>query len=120
MNKQAAETIEKNEKEGFRSFKLAEGKLAEHLNNYATGMIVLYQEKPDTLGGHMLLYADGQVGWLHAEALKQALDLNKEGKPVPAEDAWRGGGEKPERDASTPSRPAQPKGEDNPWLPPKD
>jgi hypothetical protein len=66
----------------------------------------------------MLLYADGQVGWLHAEALKQALALNKEGKPVPAEDSWRGG-EKPAPGEVKPAEP-RPKGEDNPWLPGKD
>ena len=114
VSKEVAEIIEANEKEGFRSFKLAEGNLAEHVTNYASGMIVLYQEKAETLGGHMILYADGQVGWLHADVLKQALELNKEGKPVPAADQWRAG-EKPDEGASPP-----PKGEDNPWLPPKD
>lgn len=84
----AAEAIETNEKEGWSSFKLAGGDIAKHLQEYTTGMIVMYQEKADTLGGHLVLYADGQFGWLHAEAFAQALKLNAEGKPVPAEDTF--------------------------------
>lgn len=110
VDKAAAEAIEANEKAGYRSFKLAEGNIAEQVSNYAAGMIVLYQEKAETLGGHLVLYADGQAGWLHGETLKAALKLNAEGKPVPAEDRWRANDAK--------SAPTTPEGKgDNPWLP---
>lgn len=102
-----AEAIEANEKAGWRTFKLAGGDVAGHLKNYTTGMMVMYQEKAETLGGHLILYADGQVGWLHADAFAQALKLNAEGKPVPAEDRF-------EEDETT-AKPRE--GGSNPWLP---
>lgn len=103
-----AEAIEANENAGWNSFKLAPGDIAKHLQEYATGMIVMYQEKPDTLGGHLVLYADGQFGWLHAEAFAQALKLNAEGKPVPAEDTF---------DSEADEAREAPKEGANPWLP---
>lgn len=111
VNKDAAAMIEANEKEGFRSIVLAKGDIRAWLSDYKTGFIVAYQEQPDTLGGHVVLYADTQIGWLSAEALKQALELNEKGEPVPAAESWRDGGS------------PKPKGvgprmkEDDPWFP---
>ncbi|MBX3474540.1 MAG: hypothetical protein KF754_09170 [Planctomycetes bacterium] len=113
INQKAAETVEANEKEGWVSFKFAPGDVAEALRNYSEGMIVLYQEKPETLGGHLLLYADGQMGWLHADVLAQALKLNADGKAIPAqrrryaESQGATGGEGG-------TKPTEPR---NPWLP---
>ncbi|MCB9932378.1 MAG: hypothetical protein H6841_03050 [Planctomycetes bacterium] len=119
VNKDAADVIEANEKEGFRSIVLAKGDLATWLTAYQAGFIVAYQEQADTLGGHVVLYADGQIGWLAADALKQALELNAKGEPVPAEDNWKDEGYREES--------GRPKGtgprikEDDPWFPgPKD
>lgn len=84
VDAEAAAMIEANEKEGFRSIKLAEGDIASWIKEGKEGFIVAMQEKPDTMGGHMLLYANGDTGWLHAKVLAEALKLNADGKPVPA------------------------------------
>lgn len=91
VDKAAAEQVESNEKAGFRSFRLAEGNVTQWMKDYATGFIVVYQEKADTLGGHLVLYADGQVGWLSGDVFAQALKLNAEGKAVPAAERERTG-----------------------------
>lgn len=116
VNKEAAEMIEANEAAGWSSFKLVEGDVAATVKAYRTGFIVAYQEKPDSLDGHIVLYADGQVGWLSANAFKQALKLNAEDKPVPALESWR-----EEGPHTTPRKPKEPEGErlppDDPWAP---
>lgn len=118
VDKAAVEAIEKNEKAGFNSYKLAPGAAAA-LKDFASGMIVIYQEKAEAMGGHLVVYGDGQVGWLHGDALPQALKLNADGKPVPAADPWRDGGSTPEgKDGSSEeSREPMKPGEGNPWLP---
>ncbi|MCA8937656.1 MAG: hypothetical protein KDB68_15780 [Planctomycetes bacterium] len=117
----AAEMIEENEAAGFSSLKLADGDLKAWLTDYKTGFIVAYQEKADTLGGHVVLYADGQAGWLAAEALTEALALNAKGEPVPAEDNWNDWDDEGWEDG--PKEPRRPKGvgprlpDDDPWVP---
>ncbi|MCC6464873.1 MAG: hypothetical protein IT463_05980 [Planctomycetes bacterium] len=91
VDKAAAEQVESNEKAAFRSFRLADGNVTQWMKDYATGFIVVYQEKADSLGGHLVLYADGQVGWISGEVFAEALKLNAEGKPVPAADRERAG-----------------------------
>ena len=117
VDAKAAEMIEGNETAGFRSFVLAEGDIAAWLKDWKTGFIVAYQEKADTLGGHMVLYADGQVGWLSGKVFKEALALNAAGEPVPALDRWED-----DKDATEPPRRDGPRmPEDDPWFPgPKD
>ncbi len=89
VDQSAAAMIEANEKAGFRSIVLVEGDIASWMKEWKSGFIVAYQGKAETLGGHMVLYADGQTGWLHAAVLKDALKLNAEGKPVPVmESDW--------------------------------
>lgn len=119
VDQKAAEAVESNEKAGWSSFKLAGGDIAAALREYSTGIIVLYQEKPQTLGGHLLLYADGQVGWLHAEALAQALKLNAEGKPVPAElrPEEGEGDDQGTRPRDSGSSGGSGSADPNPWLP---
>jgi len=113
VDKDAATIIETNEKAAFRSFVLAGGDMADRIRNYESGFIVAWQEKAETLGGHMVLYADGQVGWLHADTFKLARKLNAEGKPVPAADRWDG-----EEEDGRAGRPDdKPKNDPNPWLP---
>jgi hypothetical protein len=109
VNAETAATIEANEKAGWCAFRLAPGNVAAHVRDYTSGMIVLYQEKADTLGGHFVLYADGQFGWLHGSVLAQALKLNAEGKPVPAMDEVEDGGH-----GQSSGKGAK---EANPWLP---
>lgn len=82
----AATMIEDNEKAGYVSLVLAKGDIADWIRNYRTGFIVAYQEKADTMEGHMVLYADGQVGWLSGRVLADALKLNVEGNEVPGEE----------------------------------
>lgn len=110
VNKEAVALVEANEKLGFNSYTLAEGDLRSWIQGQKTGFIVLYQAKADTLGGHMVLYADGEVGWLSAKVLKEALAKNAKGEAVQGEDRWakNGGGEKPKRPESDP---------DDPWVP---
>lgn len=110
VNQDAAAMIEANEKEGFRSIVLAKGDITAWLTEYQSGFIVAYQENADTLGGHVILYADGQIGWLSADALKQALELNAKGEPVPAADSWREGEGKPKGVGPRIK-------EDDPWFP---
>jgi hypothetical protein len=83
INAAAAAMIEANEAQGFRSFRMAEGNVREWLSEMREGFIVAYQAAPETVGGHMVLYANGQVGWLHAKVLQDALALNAEGEAVP-------------------------------------
>jgi hypothetical protein len=115
VDKKAAEMIEANEKAGFRSIKLAQGEIGAWIKDYKAGFIVAYQEAPDSLGGHVIVYADGQVGWLSAGVFKEALKLNSEGKPVPGDDPW---GAKPEREGE-PEPPGERLPKDDPWLPEK-
>jgi len=124
VDAKVAEAIEANEKAGWCSFKLAPGDVSAHLRNYTTGMIVMYQEKAETLGGHLVLYADGQFGWLHGETLATALKLNAEGKPVPAEDTFETDGERTKgANGSNPWLPGdekkEPEGAIKPPVPPK-
>jgi hypothetical protein len=114
----AAAMIEQNENEGFRSIVLAKGDLKAWIAESKTGFIIAYQENADTLGGHMVLYADGQIGWLSGGVLKEAFDLNAKGEPVPAEERW----EKEEgRDSAEPEKPRREEGpkesEEDPWFP---
>ncbi|MEE9311577.1 MAG: hypothetical protein V3V10_04115, partial [Planctomycetota bacterium] len=88
VDEEAAQMIEANEKAGWRSFKLNEGDLVSWIKDYKAGFIVAYQEKPDSMDGHLVLYADGMTGWLHQGVFAKALELNKKGEPVPAKDAW--------------------------------
>ena len=110
----AAAMIETNEKAGFRSIILANGDIKSWLSDWKTGFIVAYQEKAETLNGHVVLYADGQIGWLSGAVLQQALDLNAKGEPVPAEERWTD---------KSPEAPRKPKDsgprmkEDDPWNP---
>ena len=114
----AAAMIEQNENDGFRSVVLAKGDLKSWLTNWKTGFIVAYQENADTLGGHVILYADGQIGWLSAGALKQALELNAKGEPVPAEEAWRNDDEGSYTEPREPRKEEGPREtEDDPWFP---
>lgn len=113
VDKDAAAIIEANEKAAFRSFVLAGGDMADRIRNYDAGFIVAWQEKAETLGGHMVLYADGQVGWLHADTFKQARKLNAEGKPVPAADRWDG----EDKDSRSGRPQEKPNNDPNPWLP---
>jgi hypothetical protein len=117
VDKDAAAMIEANEKAAFKSIKLAEGDIAAWLTDWKAGFIVAYQEQPDTLGGHMLIYADGQVGWLSAQAFKDALKLNAEGKPVPAEDGWSGGSDGGSKPPTKEEGPKERLPEGDPWLP---
>jgi hypothetical protein len=84
VDAEAAAMIEANEKAGWRSLKLAEGAVIAWLKEQKGGFIVAYQEKPEMHGGHMVIYADGHVGWLHADVFARALELNAAGEPVPA------------------------------------
>ncbi|MCF6228803.1 MAG: hypothetical protein L3J82_09115, partial [Planctomycetes bacterium] len=88
VDEEAALMIEANEKAGWRSFKLNEGDLLGWMKDYKAGFIVAYQEKPDSMDGHLVLYADGMTGWLHKGVFAKALELNKKGEPVPAKDEW--------------------------------
>jgi hypothetical protein len=88
VDEEAALMIEANEKAAWRSFKLNEGDIENWIKEYKAGFIVMYQEKPDTVNGHLVLYANGTTGWLHKNVFAEALALNKAGKPVPAKDAW--------------------------------
>lgn len=110
VNKEAVALVEANEKEGFNSYTLAEGDLRSWIQGQKAGFIVLYQPQPDTRGGHMVLYADGEVGWLSARVFKEALAKNAKGEAVPGEDRWAksGRGESPKRPESDP---------DDPWAP---
>jgi hypothetical protein len=114
----AAAIIEQNEGEGFRSIVLAKGDLKAWISEYKTGFIVAYQENADTLGGHVVLYADGQIGWLSGGVLKEALELNAKGEPVPAEERWD---DDKGRDWAEPERPRREEGpkesEEDPWFP---
>lgn len=109
VDAKAAEMIEANEKAAWRSLKLIDGNVAELVRKYKTGFIVAYQESADTLEGHMVLYADGQVGWLGAEAFKEALKLNADGKPVPAQENWH--------DSTAPEDTGERLPPDDPWNP---
>lgn len=117
VDKEAAALIEQNEKDGFRSIILAQGDIVTWIKDSKTGFIIAYQENADTLGGHMVLYADGQIGWLSGAVFKQALELNAKGEPVPADETWR------DTDGGTWEEPrkAVPKGprmkDDDPWYP---
>ena len=118
VEQEAAEMIEKNESADFRSMKLVDGDIKTWLENWDSGFIVAYQEKPDTLGGHAVLYADGVTGWLAAEVLQEALDLNAKGEPVPAEEAWDDGGGWKEEPRKGPPPGSGPRiKEDDPWFP---
>ncbi|MDC1142512.1 hypothetical protein OAU50_05435 [Planctomycetota bacterium] len=88
VDEDAAVMIEENERAGWRSFKLNEGDIESWIRDYKTGFIVAYQEKPDSMNGHLVLYANGSTGWLHQNVFAKALALNKAGEPVPAKDAW--------------------------------
>ncbi|MCB9893940.1 MAG: hypothetical protein H6839_05815 [Planctomycetes bacterium] len=115
VDKDAAALIEQNEKEGFSSIILAKGDLATWLGDWKTGFIVAYQQNADTLGGHVVLYADGTVGWLSGAVLQEALDLNAKGEPVPADDPWM------EEGRAEPVKKGPRLPEDDPWNPtPKD
>ena len=116
VDKDAAALIEQNENAGFVSVVLAEGDIAGWMTDWKTGFIVAYQQNADTLGGHVVLYADGTTGWLSGEVLKDALELNAKGEPVPAEDTWK------EESGHGPVKPKGPRlPEDDPWNPtPKD
>ncbi len=109
VDAKAAEMIETNEKAAWRSLKLIDGNVAELVRKYKTGYVIAYQESADTLEGHMVLYADGQVGWLGANAFKEALKLNAEGKPVPAEENWH--------DSTAPVDSGERLPPDDPWNP---
>lgn len=117
VEKEAAEMIEANENAAWRSFKLVDGDVAGMVKKYRTGFIVAYQEKAETLDGHIVLYADGQIGWLSANAFKQALKLNADDKPVPALESWHEDGS----DSTPTKKPPEEKGErlppDDPWAP---
>jgi hypothetical protein len=107
VNKDAAALVESNEKEGFNSYTLAEGNLRSWIQEQKAGFIVLYESSAEAFGGHMVLYADGQVGWLSGKVLKEALALNAKGEPVPGEDRWskserKDGPEKPKSDPNDP------------------
>lgn len=115
VDEAAAKMIEANEKNGFHSIRLAEGDVADLIANYKSGFIVAYQDKPETLGGRMVLYADGQVGWLHADVFEEALALNADDKPVPAEDPWIG--DAPDRAVPEPRDDGERIKEDDPWFP---
>jgi hypothetical protein len=115
VDKDAAALIEQNENEGFRSIVLAQGDIAAWIKDYKTGFIVAYQENADTLGGHMVLYADGQIGWLSSAVFKQALDLNAKGEPVPGEETWHKEGKWEEPRKIKPEGPRMK--EDDPWYP---
>lgn len=122
VDSDAAGMIEANEAAAFRSIKLADGELAQWIKDRKVGFIVAYQETGETLGGHVVLYADGQTGWLAAEALTQALELNAKGEPVPAEDPWEDedyGWEDGSKgsDSSTPPGEGPRLPEDDPWVP---
>lgn len=110
VNKDAVALVEANEKEGFNSYKLAEGDLRSWIQGSKAGFIVLYQTNAETCGGHMVLYADGEVGWLSAKVLDKALALNAKGEAVPGEDRWS----KSEK-RETPKRPES--NPDDPWVP---
>lgn len=124
VDAEVAGMIEANEKLGYSSIKLAAGDIADWVRNYRTGYIIAYQEKPDTLEGHVVLYADGQVGWLSGRVLADALKLNAEGKEVPGQeyaDDERGVGSDP-RDGGSRRDDKQGKGgsplpPDDPWSP---
>lgn len=119
VNQEAALMIEKNEAADFRSMKLASGDIKTWLENWESGFIVAYQENPDTVGGHVVLYADGVTGWLSADVLQDALDLNAKGEPVPAEETWdeKGGwDDEPRREGPPPGSGPRIK-EDDPWFP---
>lgn len=119
VDQKAAEMIEKNEAADFRSIKLASGDIKTWLENWDSGFIVAYQEKPGTLGGHVVLYADGMTGWLHTEVLQAALDLNAKGEPVPAEERWdekEAWDDEPKREGPPPGSGPRIK-EDDPWFP---
>lgn len=118
VDEAAALMIEKNEKADFVSLRLADGDIQKWLENWDSGFIVAYQEKPDTLGGHVVLYADGITGWLSSEVLQQALDLNAKGEPVPAEENWdsKEAWSEPRRSGPPPGTGPRLK-EDDPWYP---
>lgn len=88
VDEAAVKMIEENEKAEWRSFKLNEGDIEGWIRDYKAGFIVMYQEKADSADGHFVLYANGTTGWLHRGVLKDALELNKNGEPIPAKDAW--------------------------------
>lgn len=115
VDQEAVALVEANEKEGFVSYTLAQGDIRSWVNSGKEGFIVLYQTSAETLGGHLVLYADGQVGWLHASVMKDALALNAKGEPVPGIDPWAS--KMPSKDPP-PKRPST--GDpDDPWAPGK-
>ncbi|MBZ0134960.1 MAG: hypothetical protein K8I27_01140 [Planctomycetes bacterium] len=118
VEKEAADMIEKNEQQDYRSIVLAKGNIKTWLENWESGFIVAYQETPDTLGGHVVLYADGVTGWLSSDVLQLALDLNAKGEPVPAEERWdeKGGWDDEPRKGPPPGSGPRIK-EDDPWFP---
>ena len=113
VDKKAVDLILANEKEAFVSYSLAPGDLRGWINESKVGFIVVYQTEATTCGGHLVLYANGESGWLHASVFKEALALNAKGEMVPGEDRWSKG---PKDAGDGPKRPA--KGDPNdPWLP---
>jgi hypothetical protein len=110
VDKDAAALVMANEKEGFNSYTLAEGNVRNWVQESKTGFVVLYESSADSFGGHLVLYADGQVGWLSGKVLKDALALNAKGEAVPGEDRWS---KAPGKTTTPPS-----KGDPNdPWVP---
>ncbi len=111
VNKDAAALVEANEKLGFNSFTLVESNVRGWVQEQKAGFIVLYQTEAQAFGGHLVLYADGQVGWLSAKVLKDALALNAKGDAVPGEDRWSKSEKRSEKPAPSKGDP------DDPWAP---
>ncbi len=76
-----------SEAKGFRSYAMVPANIWEQASELSYDendrVIVIYEEKANTFGGHMVLYASGRFGWLHKSNWEQAKALIAQGKPLP-------------------------------------
>lgn len=70
---------------GFVSYTLVD---KPDLKAHGKWLIAAYETDANTAGGRLVLYSNGNVGWLHASVWEQALKLAAAGKEIPSRYSW--------------------------------